>query len=215
MCDTDPIKSDLTKEAFTQHWLHGRHVELERFWMLQAYIVITGAIYLVKSGDSLLAKYFGTGAGNEITTCFVLLLMLIHIIYSLFSLFASIKLSAEYNVHNWFADFILRLHGLKDICHRPLENYRLLNNFGIKNFFSFNKLTAQIYMLFISADIYLVIAGLEKECSGYSCCFLFLKIIVPIVIYIGLFIFSTKIKNRLEIPLKDFKKRAEKLGVEY
>lgn len=188
--ENETIKDQLVIKAFEQNWLHGRHVETERFWMLQVYIIITVAFYTVKIADSFLKEIFNPTSNNLILL--IIILFTIHIIYSIFNLLASIKLSAEYDRHNYLAIEILKRFNLNNLMQRPLQHSETgFSYFIFSNFVTFNRIISHIYMLFISVDTFIIMASLYPSNVLFN-------FTIAIVIYIILFIFTLKLKKKLE-----------------
>ncbi len=191
----DNNAADLLKEAFTQYWLHGRHVEYERFWMLQLYVAITVGLLTVKITDSFLSTIFqGIGASASL----ILSLAALHFLYSLYSLFASIKLSASYSNHNFWANAILKEAGLEKWVLRPIMTYVPGKAFFLQHFLSFNRIISQIYVLFMSVDAFLITESLCRVWKLLAPCRSWLPWLAFVLVFVIFFALSAKLKRKLE-----------------
>jgi hypothetical protein len=145
------IQTDLLKATFEQHWLHARHVEVERLWMTNIYVIILGVSIGFVKGNLY----------QEENIPLILFLMIL----SLFCIAFSLKIDSLFKNHVSKADFILRNYEVpvmsgylkKHWVNRAIKISRLF-----PLFFSicFNGLLFVLLKILELGDVFLIIPGI-------------------------------------------------------
>lgn len=136
------MPENLVKEAFEQHWLHGRHVENERLWFTTIYGAITTGIYTILGENQFAADLYP--------------LLIVHIVMSMFGLIIALKLSAEYHRHNAIANRILYQFN-PEFTLRPIESTDTQNRYVryFRQIFTVKNSFFQIYIFLLWISVYL------------------------------------------------------------